>query len=486
MQKIMITLKQFFILVSIAVFIPGCATMTETPKEDIANNPLYDGASPVTFENIFTADEGVDYVALGDRELAKGELDKALFAYLKALQSDADQAAIYLKIASIHRRRGNSELAEKAFSKVLDSKPDDASALQALGLIHLQGRNYLKAEEYFNSAIKADEKRFIDLEENEVIPTVSGEEVIRIKLDITTLKQDLREALRHRSELYGQIESLTKGEDYPSSYDSKIADLNQQLETLSNDFTDNHPDVLLIKSQLTQLQAKRDQERSLAHSGAEKEQVSGIRAQLTQSNTKATQIGSQLRTKQQELLNAEAVIMQKKAVKPYDSFSPVWAYNGLGILADLNSRYDDAIEYYQKANQIQPRSAQINNNLGYSYYLADYLKLSEKYFRRALNYNPSYERTWRNLGLLYTRKGQYDDALITLSRVMDKASAYNSMGYVCMLQGKHVEADEFFEQAIELTPSYYKLAYENKERNKLLQTRSVAKQSKKDEEQVIR
>ena len=475
-------IQQVLSMILMGAFISGCATMAETPKQDIANNPLYDGPSPVTFESIFTADEGVDYMALGDAELGKGELDKALFAYLKALDGTEDQATVYLKIGSIHHSRGNSALAEKAFNKVLESKPDDTGALQALGLIHLKARNYSIAKQYFNSAIKADEKRFIGLEENEVIPTVSAEEVIQIKADITTLKQDLRRTLKYRSELYGQMDSLKKGEDHPSSYDSKIAVLNKQLETFSDDFTENHPDVLLVKSQLTQLEAKRDQERSLAYSNTEQEKASGIEEQLTQTNDKATEIGSRLRAKQQELLNAEAVIIQKKAVKPYDRSSPVWAYNGLGILADLNSSYGEAIEYYQTANQIRPRSAQINNNLGYSYYLANNWATAEMYLRRALNYNPNYKRTWRNLGLLYTRRGQYDDALMTLSRVMDKASAYNSMGYVCMLQGKHIEADQFFDQAINLMPSYYKLAYENKENNTLLRSRSLAKHSNKDKD----
>lgn len=484
MQKSMLILKQLSISALVAVFISGCATMTEAPKQNAARSPLYDGASPVTFESVFSAGDGADYVALGDRELAKGEIDKALFAYLQALESANDKTDLYFKVGGIHLGRGNLDLAEKAFNLALESNADDTATLQALGLIHLKARNYARAEEYFKLAIKADEKRFIGLEEHEAVPVVSNEEVIRIKRNIATLKQDLREALKHRSDLYGQMNSLTKDESHPSSYDSKIAGLNKRLERLSRDFTDNHPDVLLIKSQLTQLEAKRDQEQSLIHSGAEREQGLAIRERLAQSNDKATQIGSQLRAKQQELLNAEAVIMQRKAVKPYDSFSPVWAYNGLGILADLNGRYDEAIEYYQKANQIKPRSAQINNNLGYSNYLSDNWADAEKYYRNALNYDRNYERTWRNLGLLYTRMGQYEDALITFNRVMEKAAAYNSIGYLCMLQGKHIEADQFFDKAIELMPSYYTLAYENKDKNKLLQTRNIAKRVRENGEEV--
>jgi|GEM_PF-2336032 len=467
-------------MVFFGIFLTGCATMSENSQPDVQDHLLYDGASPVTFENVFSAEKGVDYVALGDAELAKGELDKALFAYLKALQNSKDKAAVYFKIGSIHSRRDNSRLAEIAFKKVVESDPEHVEALQALGLLNLKARNYSKSKNYFESAIDIDKKRFSGLEENQAIPTTSNEEIMLIKSDIALLRQELRETLEYRSELYGQIDSLKKGEDYQSSYDPEIADLNEQLRTLSDDFTEDHPDVLLIKSQLTQLEAKRDQELSQPQSAVEQEKASEIRAQLTQTNDKAKEIGSSLRAKQQEFSNAQTVTMQKTAVKPYDRSSPVWAYNGLGILADLNSRYAEAIEYYQTANQIQPRSAQINNNLGYSNYLADNWAIAEAYFRRALNYNPNYKRTWRNLGLLYTRMGHYEDALLTLSRVMEKAEAYNSMGYVCMLQGKHDDADKFFDQSIELSPSYYELAYENKEKNTLLRSRSLAQQIKDD------
>jgi len=480
MKKKMAVAK-FLGLMLLAAFVSGCATVANTPDMQVENNPLYDGKSSVTFESVFTAEEGVDYVQLGDTELAKGDLDKALFAYIKALQGDVDQATVYFKIGTIHRNRNNLKLAEKAFLKVVDSNPDHVEALQALGLINLKTRHYLKAKQYFNSAIKADEKRLSGLEENEIIPTVSNEEMRLIESDIVVLKQDLRKTLKYRSELYGQIDSLGNGEGYQSQYDSKIALLSKELETLLADFSESHPDVVSVKSQLIQLEAKRDQERSQPQSAVEQEKVAEIKQQLTQTNDKATEIGSLLRAKQQELSKAQTVTIQKKAVKPYDRSSPVWAYNGLGVLADLKGSYEEAIEYYQKANQIHPRLAQINNNLGYSNYLANNWPSAEKYFRRALNYNPNYERTWRNLGLLYTRRGQYVDALMTLSRVMGKAEAYNSMGYLCMLQGKHADADKFFDEAIDLMPSYYKLAYDNKEKNKLLKSRNLAQQAKEDD-----
>jgi len=477
---------KFWGLMLLAVFVSGCATVANTPDMRVENDPLYDGKSPVTFENVFTADEGVDYTVLGDAELGKGELDKALFAYLKALDGAADKATVYFKIGSIHRTRGNSELAEKAFNKVLESKPNDTAALQTLGLIHLKARNYTTARQYFDSAIKSDKKRFVGMEKNDVIPAASNEEILQIKSDISRLKKDLRETLEYRSELYGQVNSLGNSNGNLTRFDSKIAALNIELATLLEDFTEDHPDAVLVKSQLTQLEAKRDQLQSQPQSVEQQEKSAKIKQQLAQSNDKAKQAGTQLRAKQEALSKAEAVTMQKAAVEPYDQSSPVWAYNGLGILADLNGDYEVAIELYQKASHIRLKSAQINNNLGYSYYLANNWTFAEKYFRRALNYNPNYERTWRNLGLLYTRTGRYEDALMTLNRVMEKSAAYNSMGYLCMLQGKHDEADQFFDKAIELTPSYYELAYENKDRNKLLRSRSIAKESKENDEQVIR
>jgi Flp pilus assembly protein TadD len=140
------------------------------------------------------------------------------------------------------------------------------------------------------------------------------------------------------------------------------------------------------------------------------------------------------------------------------------AHNGLGILADLRGDYLSATEHYANALEMNPDSAMLANNLGYSQYLAGDLVGAEKAFRVALQVNPKYERAWKNLGLVQMRNRSYRDSVISFSHAMKRYQAYNTVGYLCLLEERYDDAERFLLQAAELSPVYYELAYENLER----------------------
>jgi Flp pilus assembly protein TadD len=137
------------------------------------------------------------------------------------------------------------------------------------------------------------------------------------------------------------------------------------------------------------------------------------------------------------------------------------AQNGLGVISDIENDHALAITYYQLALEQRPGTPMVLNNLGYSYYLAGDWDAAEDAFTRAVKSDPKHQKTWSNLGMLYTRKGDYEQALQAFSRFLTKPEAYNSMGYVCMVEGKFDRAEAFFLDAIRLSPSYYEAAHEN-------------------------
>jgi len=146
------------------------------------------------------------------------------------------------------------------------------------------------------------------------------------------------------------------------------------------------------------------------------------------------------------------------------------SHNGLGMLADLEGDYAQAAAHYSQALELppgivqQPETALLLNNLGYSLYLSGDWEGALTHFHKALDYNPDFERAWQNLGLVYTRQGEYDRAMEAFRHVMAKPEAYNNMGFVCMINQQYEQADYFFRQAITLSPSYYVKAHENLDR----------------------
>ncbi len=158
--------------------------------------------------------------------------------------------------------------------------------------------------------------------------------------------------------------------------------------------------------------------------------------------------------------------------------SPSWrAYNALGAIYDLSRHYETAQKHYLSADTLKPDSPVILNNLGYSKYLAGDWDAARSYYERVLKIDPSHEKTWLNLGLLYARNKQYVDSLQAFERILDRAQALNNLGFVCMLDGQYEEAEGYFLAAIKESPSYYSIAYDNLARVRKLLTAKKTQQS---------
>lgn len=150
-----------------------------------------------------------------------------------------------------------------------------------------------------------------------------------------------------------------------------------------------------------------------------------------------------------------------------DYYSPFYAYTGIGVIEDLNKNHAAAISFYQKALQIRPTSAAAESNIGYSFYLINDIEKAESHFKRAISKDKRYGKAWSNLALVYVKKGLFTQAVnILIDYNGDKPSAYNTVGYLCMLEEKYNQAEQFFNQAIDSSPIYFKIAVENRELNR--------------------
>ncbi|MGF1682430.1 tetratricopeptide repeat protein [Photobacterium minamisatsumaniensis] len=152
-----------------------------------------------------------------------------------------------------------------------------------------------------------------------------------------------------------------------------------------------------------------------------------------------------------------------------DNASPVSAYIGLGITADLDARHKQAQQIYITALKVNSKSYKALTNLGYSYYLDGNLPQAEAVNRKATTLYPSAKRGWSNLGLIYIKGKRYDDALGALSNVMPREEALNDIGYFSMLEGDYEASIVYLEKAINASPTFYAKAQENLKRAKKLQ-----------------
>jgi len=146
-----------------------------------------------------------------------------------------------------------------------------------------------------------------------------------------------------------------------------------------------------------------------------------------------------------------------------DSESPLLAYNALAVLSDLSRRHIYAREIFNLLMPISENLSLIYTNMGYSYYLTSNYTLAENFYTKALDINADFERAKLNLGLIYVRTGQYNQALQLFKQVMSTAQAYNDIGYFLLLDGRYQEAEYFLQNAIDLSPSYIERSHINLE-----------------------
>lgn len=139
------------------------------------------------------------------------------------------------------------------------------------------------------------------------------------------------------------------------------------------------------------------------------------------------------------------------------------AANGLGLVNDIEQRWDQAEANYNLAVAIKSDSATVHNNMGYSYLLQGRVEDASKAFTTSLVYDPDLDIARSNLRLALAAEGRYADAIAGTER-KDLPQVLNNIGFVAMSRGDYESADTFFHRAIDESPVYYDAAVQNLER----------------------
>ena len=136
------------------------------------------------------------------------------------------------------------------------------------------------------------------------------------------------------------------------------------------------------------------------------------------------------------------------------------SFDALGVLADRRKEYFVALGNYDAALRLQPRSASVLNNRGYSKFLHGDLKGAEEDLRAALSIEPS-TLARVNLGKVQAKERRYGDAFRTFMEAYDAPHAYNAVGEGAMENGDNRVAQTYFENASTASPSYFEEAEKN-------------------------
>lgn len=141
-----------------------------------------------------------------------------------------------------------------------------------------------------------------------------------------------------------------------------------------------------------------------------------------------------------------------------------WAYYGLGIISDMQGKFDDAVKYYTEALDIDSDFSEAHNALGVVYFKQQKWKDAIKSFRRALD-NKLYTTPhvpYLNMGDLYMAQKDYEKAIASYresKRFANHDIVILKLGTALFEAGRVKEAISEFQEGIGLAPKNAAMHY---------------------------
>lgn len=154
-----------------------------------------------------------------------------------------------------------------------------------------------------------------------------------------------------------------------------------------------------------------------------------------QSGTVPNTISSNTPLQYTQAMPGVSISVPAQTVAPGKIPQLVKAWNKMGNTLKKSGKYDEAIQAYDKAIQLDPTNANV----------------------------------WNNKGTVLNKQGRYDEAILAFNQTVSinprLASAWNNIGNVLKKQGKYDEAILAFNQASRINP---RLASARKNKNNAL------------------
>jgi len=138
-------------------------------------------------------------------------------------------------------------------------------------------------------------------------------------------------------------------------------------------------------------------------------------------------------------------------------------YNDLGNAYFATMQLDRARDLYRKTLELAPDHAWAMNNLGYTYFAAKEYETAVQWFQRALTREPDHLFARMNLAVTYHDMGAYDAAIRELQRLLEDhpktAKAYYNLGLSYTLKGDYPQALDAFHTYLKMAPDAVERPY---------------------------
>ena len=134
--------KQGMIKFCMLGLLTGCASAPVAENDKYTGAQLNDDSTDVLFATEFAVESEADALERADMALQAGNVDKALFFYIKALKYTPENVELLAKIGDIQYQRSDYAKAKQAFLLAKGFDPTHSGSLEGLGMIYMaEGMN---------------------------------------------------------------------------------------------------------------------------------------------------------------------------------------------------------------------------------------------------------------------------------------------------------------------------------------------------------
>jgi tetratricopeptide (TPR) repeat protein len=149
--------KTYILLAALPLLLQlaGCATTATASGAHGETKPVGNPTSAQTPQTDRTEDPKVfaEAIRRGDASWQAGQLDRAVYFYVLALERSPQDAPTLAKIGAIEEGRKNIPLAQKAFEMAHAAQPDEPRIAERLGWLYLQQAQFDNAADVFSQIL---------------------------------------------------------------------------------------------------------------------------------------------------------------------------------------------------------------------------------------------------------------------------------------------------------------------------------------------
>ena len=399
---------------------------------------------PISQETDLDKEFGLLYHYRGDAYLAKGDFDKAINDYSKAIENGFSNVFVYTNRGNAYSLKGQYDEAIADFDEAIRLNPENNH------VYHYRGDAYVGKED-FDKAINDYSKAIENGFSNVSVYTNRGN-AYSLKGQYDEAIADFDEAIRLNPE--NNRVYYNRGNAYleKGDFDKAINDYSKAIE---NGFS--HVPVYTSRGNAHSSKGQYDE--------AIADFDEAIRLNPENNHVYHYRGDAYLGKRDFD----KAINDYSKAIE--NGFSHVSVYTNRGNAYLLKGQYDEAIADYNEAERLDDRSVTVYCNRGNAYLRKYEYSRAISDFNKAIKLNPRYAEAYNGLGNVYGEMGECGAALVNYGKAEEcdphYVNIYNNRAVIYNKQRKYDEAIDSYNKLIEKQPSapaYHNLAltYYNK------------------------